>query len=341
MKSVLPTVLALALLAGCSRAPQAERLRAPSLPLARARIAVIRSERMAMTTDVAGTIRPTERAQLAAKVMGVIDEMPLTLGQSVKRGDVLVKISAGEISARVVQAQAQLNAAQRDLQRERDLLAKGASTADMVRGLEDRFTAAQAMVREAEVMLGYATLRAPFDGVISRKLANVGDLASPGSPLAEIESNTGFEVDAGIPDSLSRSLSVGTSLSVEIPAAGTTVTGKLVEFSSAADANAHTVTAKISLPAHGSIRSGQFARVLIPGEPVPALLVPSTAVTSIGQLERVFIADRENHAVLRLVKTGARQGDRVEVLSGLDDGERVVVAAPTGLQEGQSLEIAP
>jgi RND family efflux transporter MFP subunit len=329
-----------AALTGCER-QSAIAAAAPALPAMKVTTVVVRAEPTPVDIDVTGTVRPVQHAQLAAKVMGAIEEMPVTLGQAVKRGDLLVKISAGEINARAAQAQSQLNQARRDLEREHDLLTKGASTADMVRGLEDRFTGAQAMMREAEVMLGYATLRAPFDGVVARKLAQVGDLAAPGMPLIEIEGTNGFEIDAGVPDSLVGTLSVGTTIAVEIPVAGTTVSGRVAEVSSAADANAHTVAVKISLPANDAIRSGQFARLHVPGTPVSALLAPVAAVSRDGQIERVFVAGHDRRAELRLVKTGARHGDRVELLSGVDDGERVVVAGAAGLREGQTLEFQP
>jgi len=89
------------------------------------------------------------------------------------------------------------------------------------------------------------------------------------------------------------------------------------------------------------VRSGQFVRVFIPGAPTRALLVPAAALSPLGQMERIFIAGPDNRAVLRLVKSGAIRADRVEILSGLDDGERVVVAPPAGLREGQTLEILP
>jgi RND family efflux transporter MFP subunit len=305
------------------------------------RIAVLHTENLATLTEVTGTIRPVQRAQIAAKVMGTIEELPITLGQKVRAGDLLVKISAGEITARVAQAQAQLNVARRDLERERDLLTKNASTADMVRGLEDRLAMTQAMMREAEVMLGYATVRAPFDGVVARKLANAGDLAAPGQPLLELEGLTDFQVEAAVPDSLAAKLATGTTFVIEVPAANLSFTGNLAELSSAADANAHTVLAKISVPAGTAVRSGQFARVQLSGAAVKTLLAPAAAVSTLGQMERIFVAGEGNRAVLRLVKTGATRGDRVEILAGLDDGERVVVAPPVGLRDGQSLEVQP
>jgi membrane fusion protein, multidrug efflux system len=311
------------------------------LPPAQVRTAAVTAEKIPSLTAVTGTVRPIQRAQLAAKLMGSIEEMPVTLGQTVQAGDLLVKISAGEITAKVAQAQAQLNVARRDLARERELLPKGASTADMVRGLEDRLTVSQAMLREAEVMLGYAEIRAPFDGVVARTSAHRGDLAAPGMVLLEVEGTTDFQVEAAVPDSLAAGLVRGTALTVELPGAGVTFTGPLAEVSSATDSQTRSVLVKISVPANTKVRSGEFARVQVPGAPVPTLLVPATALSSLGQMERIFVAGADSRAVLRLVKSGPAQGDRVEILSGLDAGERVVVNPPAGLREGQTLEILP
>jgi RND family efflux transporter MFP subunit len=291
--------------------------------------------------EITGTVHPLHRATLAAKLMGAIEELPVTLGQRVRAGDVLAKISAGEISARQAQAQAQLDQANHDLARERDLLPKQASTADLVRNLETRVALSAAMVREAEVMLGYAVIRAPFEGVIARKFIEIGDLASPGVPLLEIEGADAFQVEAGIPDSLIATLQVGVAAEVTIASSGTAFAAPLAELSSAADVNAHTVTAKFTVPSEIVVRSGQFARVQISGAPSRVLLVPALAVSQIGQMERVFVAGEGNRAVLRLVKTGAARGDRIEVLSGLDEGERIVLTPPVGLREGQPLEVQP
>jgi len=341
MKSVLYLIPALVLFAGCAKHPSAEVAAGALLPPAKVRTATVTAEKIPSLTAVTGTVRPIQRAQLAAKLMGAIEEMPVTLGQTVHTGDLLVKISAGEITAKVAQAQAQLNVARRDLARERELLPKGASTADMVRGLEDRLTVSQAMLREAEVMLGYAEIRAPFDGVVARTSSHRGDLAAPGMVLLEVEGITDFQVEVAVPDSLAAGLVRGTALSVELPAAGVTFTGPLAEVSSTADSQTRSVLAKISVPANTVVRSGEFARVQVPGFPVPTLLVPATALSSLGQMERIFVAGADSHAVLRLVKSGPAHGDHIEILSGLDAGERVVVNPPAGLREGQSLEILP
>ncbi|MFI5337383.1 MAG: efflux RND transporter periplasmic adaptor subunit, partial [Opitutales bacterium] len=260
-------------------------------------------------------------------------------GQRVSRGELLLKISAAEISARVAQAGAQLNLARRDLERERDLLTRGASTAEMVRSLEDRFTLTEAMLHEAEAMLGYAELHAPFDGVVSRKLIDAGDLASPGQPLLEVEGTTDFQIEAGIPDSLAAPLAPGAVLTCEV--SGVTFAARLLELSPSSDLSTRTVSAKLAVPAGTVVRSGQFVRILVPGSATPALLAPASAITVSGQMERVFVAGDGLHAVLRLVKTGAGRDGLVEILSGLGAGERVVTNPPAGLREGQPLEVQP
>ena len=211
----------------------------------------------------------------------------------------------------------------------------------MVKNLETRVTLTESMVREAETMLGYATVRAPFECVVARKLVNIGDLAVPGQPLLEIEGTDVFQIETGIPDSLAATLATGTTLSVEVPAANAIFTAPLTELSSAADPFAHTVPAKIAVPVGVAVRSGQFARIQIPGSAIRALLAPPTAVSVLGQMERVFVVADGNKAGLRLVKTGATRGDRVEILSGLDGGDRVVLAPPATLREGQPLEVLP
>jgi membrane fusion protein, multidrug efflux system len=333
--------LATLILTGCTKHTETAAATANTQPAARVAVAPVTAETLPLLTEVTGTIRPVQRAILAAKVMGTIEAFPVSLGQRVAAGDVLVQISAGEINAKVLQARSQLNQVSRDLARERDLLTKGASTTDMVSNLEDRLAMTQAQVREAEIMLGYATIRAPFAGVITRKPADTGNLASPGLPLLEMEGDGTYEIEAGVPDSLVTRLAPGTIVTVSGPNDTATFPATLIELSPAADPVTRTAPAKFSVPAGSAVRSGQFVRIQLPGKPIAALLVPTTAVSLVGQLERVFVVGADKHAVLRLVKSGARYGDRVEILSGLSAGESVVLNPPTGLREGRALEVTP
>ena len=313
----------------------------PALPTIPVHVVTAKLESAPSFTEITGRVNRVQRATIAAKLMGAIDELPVVLGQSVAAGELLVSISAAEISARLAQANAQLNQVRRDLDLERNLLTRDASTADMVKNLEDRFTMTSAMVREAETVQCYASIRAPFAGTITRKLANVGDLASPGQPLLEIEGDGAFEIEAGIPDSLAASLALGTKLLVEVAAADLTFDGTLEEISTTADNYAHSVPVRIGVPKGTVLRAGQFARVHLPGPAIASIRVPEAAVSLYGQMERIFVIDANRHATLRIVKTGAVHKGQIEVLAGLNDGDRIVVSPPVDLRDGQPVEILP
>lgn len=319
--------------AGCHR----ETAASPGLPAVAVRTAEVRAVVEPHRTELPGTVRAVERAALAPKVMGTVASLPVALGQSVKRGDTLATLTANEIGARLAQAEAGLGQARRDLEREAGLYAKGASAADTVRSMEDRVRLMEATVAEARTMLTYTTITAPFDGVITRRLANEGDLASPGVPLLEIENPAQQRVEVEVPDSLA-AISAGTAVPIRINALE--FTGHVAEVSPALDPVSRTFLAKIDLPPGAAVRSGQFARVAWPTGEGRALLVPTAAVTTFGQMERVF-AVSDNRAILRLVKTGARHGADIEILSGLAAGERIVADPPAALQDGCSVEVKP
>jgi RND family efflux transporter MFP subunit len=323
--------------AGCAR--HESKAPAPALPPAKVRTAQVQTEELPQLTEVTGTVRPVQRAVLAAKVSGAITELRAALGQTVARGELLLKIFSEEAAAQVAQARAQLNLTQRDLERERNLVRQGASTAETVRNLEDRLTGYEAAVREAEAKLSYSEIRAPFDGVIARRWINAGDLASPGQPLLEIEGSSGLEILAQIPHSLAPALEVGASLACAT--SGEQFSGRLREISSTADVDTRSVEVKMDVPAGARVRSGEFIRILIPGRASRTLLVPTVAVSLNGQMERIFVVGIDGRAVLRIVRTGAIRGDRVEILSGLNGNERIIVSTPTGLREGQPLEVDP
>jgi len=330
-------LLALAFTVGCSRPGPAV---APAAgPAVRVRVAAVEAEEVRQHTEATGTVRPVRRAVLAAQVAGTITELPVTLGQPVRTGDVLVRLSAADPQARLTRAEVQLKVARRDLARETNLLARGASTAETVRNLEDQVAGGEATVREAEAQLAYTTLRAAFDGEVARRIVHPGDLASPGQPLLEIEGTADLELEAAVPESAAAALVVGSKF--DVSAGGQTFPASLREVSSTADAATRTIGVKLAVPAGAPVRSGQFVRVLVPGDTRPAVLVPAAAVALLGQMERVFVVPDSGPVQLRLVRTGARRGAQVEVLAGLAARERVVLAPAADLRDGQPVEVVP
>ncbi|MFM1851814.1 MAG: hypothetical protein RIS54_1498 [Verrucomicrobiota bacterium] len=332
-----PLLLALALVTvtGCSRHESAAP--AATLPAVAVATANVRAVTQPQVRPVAGLVRPHDRATVAARVMGTVERAWLAVGQAVEAGEVLVQIRAAELGARLEQARAALAQAERDHARETVLEAKGAAAAETVRATADRLRLARAAVEEATVLAGYATIRAPFAGVITADLINAGDLAAPGQPLFTVEGSTNLRAEVPVPESLA-TLPTGTVVGLQLDDA--TLEGRLVELSPSADPASRTRLAKIGLPPGTTARSGQFIRALWPTGEATVLTVPATAVQALGQMERVYVVV-DGRAQLRLVRTGAQSGDTIQILSGLDDGETVVVAPPTQLRDGQPLQVQP
>ncbi len=288
--------------------------------------------------EVVGTVQAVDQAEISAKISGNIIAFPVDLGSRVKQGELLAELSAGEISAQVQQAKAQLEQARRNLAREENLLKKNAATPETVKSLGDTARIAEAAHRETMTMLDYTRITAPFAGIVTRKLANVGDLATPGKPLLHIEEESKLQVLTDIPEAMILRVTRGDRLKVFVPSVGLAIEGTVAEVSPTADPSSRTAPIKLRLPANPRLRSGQFARVTLAMTQAETLMVPAAAVIPFGQMERVFVVDGDK-AKLRLVRIGARGDNHLEILSGLSEGETVVITGNDKLLDGQPVTI--
>jgi membrane fusion protein, multidrug efflux system len=333
----LLSALALLTLAACRRAESPRPSGASGPPVA-VRTAPVAAEELPVAVEAPATIRPAERASIAAKLTGTVASFPHGLGAVVAADDVLLTLAVPEVEARVRQAQAQLAEAARNADRARTLVSNGVSPADALRDAEDRLRFAQAAAAEAEALLAYATVRAPFAGVVTAKHVLPGDLATPGLPLLDLESTQRLRAEGALPERVAASLRPGDPVSVLLDD-GTPLAARVEEISAAADAVSRSTLVKAALPP-GSARSGQFARLVVPHGTSPALLVPASALTRFGQMERIFVVT-DGRAQLRLVRAGRSHGDRLEILAGLRPDETVILDPPAALREGQPVTMSP
>jgi RND family efflux transporter MFP subunit len=330
-------VFSIALLfAGCRKATEQD---APSaLSQAVVRVQTVESKKRVATEEVVGTVRAQLRSVIEAKVSGRIDKMLVVPGQTVKAGELLAQLDAREIQARLDQALAVRQQTESDLKRLTALLEQKTVTQADFDGVQARSRVAQAAVTEVETMLGYSKVLAPFDGVITRKSADVGDLAAPGKTLLEMEDPRALRLEADVPEAVIGNIALGDKLPVRIAALQAELAGVVSEVSPAADPNSRTSLVKLDLPLTPGLRAGQFGRVSAPVGETTALRVPVSAVVQRGQMELLFVAVNQR-AQLRLVKTGQRVGDEVEIVSGLSAGESIVVEGGGNLVDGQPVTL--
>lgn len=214
------------------------------------------------------------------------------------------------------------------------------AAAARVRAVASRIAEAKAGLGEARATFDYADITAPFSGRVLERRVDPGALATPGVPLLVVADEGMLRVEAAVEESRAGGIAMRDEADIELEALRTPIVGKVVEIVPNVDVTTRAFLVKLDLPAEaGSLRPGSFARVAFRMGTRPRLVVPTTAVTTFGALDRVFVATGEQ-ARLRMITLGEVQGSWTEVLSGLVAGERVVNAPGGDLRDGARVEAA-
>lgn len=284
--------------------------------------------------EVVGTVRPRKEAQVTAKVTGRLLEMKAVPGMKVKTGDLLARLDVGELDAALERARAALEQADRDLARFRSLRDSGAVALAEFEQAGARQRMAAATVAETKTMVQNASVTAPFDGTVTRKYLEPGDLASPERAIFAMEDSSLLRLEIDVAEGMVGSLAIGSKFRVEVGGAGAGFEGVVSELSPSADVGSRTFLVKLDLPSHESLRAGQFGRAYLPRGHRSAVLVPSDALISRGQMDYLFVV-AESTARLRIVSTGESRENHTEILAGLDGGETIVLSPAAMLRDGQ------
>jgi len=200
---------------------------------------------------------------------------------------------------------------------------------------------ARADLEAARVALGHTRVTAPMAGIVTAKSVEVGMLATPGAPLLTIEDDAHYRLEASVPESRIATVRVGDAVIVEIEASGATaLLGRVAEIVPAADPMSRSYTVKIDLPTEKAtlLRSGLYGKARFRIGQRRALTIPRVALLERGQLTGVYVVEESGIARFRLLTLGKAFGDRVEVLSGLTEGERIVVEHPQAVRDGDRVQ---
>ncbi|MBW1836154.1 MAG: efflux RND transporter periplasmic adaptor subunit [Deltaproteobacteria bacterium] len=203
-----------------------------------------------------------------------------------------------------------------------------------------RVQQAEAAVTAAQIGEKDAKIRSPYDGKITAKMINVGDLASPGTPFLTLEKEGVHCAEFVLPEQHIQSVYLDQKVQVTIPALDEkTLEGTVGRIVPAADYKSRSFQVKVALPMDKAIRTGMFARVAVPVGEAGMLMIPSSALVRQGQLTGIYIVDAKQTARFRLIRIGRTMGDAVEVVSGIKEGNRYVVSPPPGIVNGARVEV--
>jgi multidrug efflux pump subunit AcrA (membrane-fusion protein) len=203
--------------------------------------------------------------------------------------------------------------------------------------LQSRMEQAEQERRSADITRGYGRIAAPFPGIVTAKSVSVGDMATPGAPLLTIERQDGYRLETSVDESKASGVRPGQSVRIAIEGTACDASSRVSEVVPMVDAASRSYIVKVDLPSCAGLRSGMFGRAWFPLGVRKVVALPAAAVIDRGQLQSVFVADGET-ARTRLVSTGERANGQIEILSGLNAGEKVVVPVPPGLGDGARVE---
>ena len=341
MKSWLPPLLLAASLVACG---DSEPDPAREVATQTHETMQVNAESLRAYLPVDGTVTARRQAVVSTRLMARITSVEVEVGDRVTAGQLLLRLGTDDIAPNRTRAEAALRVAEA----ERDEAARQAIRMDTLYAqdavalvqrdqarlalvhAESRVTLAQAAVQEVEAAAGYAALRAPFAGTVVSRTAGVGDLASPGAPLVNVAADGPREVVLGVPPEVAAKLAPGHEVVVQSESVGQ-ATARVRAIATGADPRTRTVEVRADLPADWP--TGVAVTVLVPNGAREGIAIPESAVVRRGQLTGVRIVTGQGEA-LRWIRLGRRLeapgsdgvvGARVEVLSGLEPGERIVL----------------
>lgn len=347
-------------LSGCTSQPGPENKK-PEL-VSNVAVIVAQNTTVPDWTEVVGTLQAVRKSSVSSQIAGNIVDIRAHEGDRVQAGQVLAVVNDTQPLAAVAQASAALAAAKNEiavadsdfalaestLTRYQQLFDKksvspqefdevkarraaAAAHSDQARAEQDRASAA---VAEAQTSLGYTRIRAPFAGLITEKLADVGTLAMPGMAVFIVENTSHYRLEVAVDEDDIRLARLGAEVPVFIDSLGDApLEGKVAQIVPAADAASRSFTVKIDLRSDARLRTGLFGRAHFLRGRREALLIPRSATVQRGQLQGVYVVGADGVASLRYVTLGSPENDQVEVLSGIEAGEKII-AAPEGREFG-------
>ncbi|NOG55097.1 MAG: efflux RND transporter periplasmic adaptor subunit [Planctomycetes bacterium] len=306
-----------------------------------------------ITTDrfesAVGTIRAVHETSAASKLLAKVIEVNAVSGHAVAQGDVIARLERESLEARLAQAEAAVAAsqalrgqAQINFKQIEQMRSQGAATQTEMDKAVAALEAAKAEViraerarDEAETILAYTVVTAPIDGIIIDRAVEVGDTVSPGQVICRLYDPTRMQMVAEVRESLAHRLEVGQSIVVRIDALNKDCIGAISEIVPRAEASSRTFQVKVTGPCPPDIYSGMFGRLNIPLGTEELLVIPAAAVMKVGQLDMVDVYTPATKQLHRRVITLGRTifDGRIEVLSGLTEGDVLALAASVSLQE--------
>lgn len=290
--------------------------------------------------ELVGETEAVRTATIVSEAPGRILSLNVEQGQTVAQGDVVLRVDLSVQEAQVDQIRAQMRQLDADIERNRALVTRGVGTAATVEQLELQRGVLEESVRQVRVGTRQATTRAPISGIVVEKLAEPGEYASPGVPVARIVDLSEVRVMVGLPEREIGWVREGMPVQVSLPALSEVRQGTLHRIGVEANRANRTFALEVRLPnSDGALRAGMRAAVLLQKQRLEdVVLVPRDALLQSLTGSEVFVLDETDHAHAREVTLGPGRSGWVIAASGLAEGDRLVVRGHRTLVNGEGAD---
>ena len=310
---------------------------------------VVKGEKWQPTLNAVGSLRAVQGVDVSADLSGIVREIAFRSGAPVKAGDLLVKLDTTQEEAQLKAALASVELSKLQLNRQRDLLAKKATSQaeyDSAAADADK-TAAQA--DEIRAVIARKTIYAPFEGVLGIRKINVGQYLEAGKPIVSLESQDPIYVEFSVPQQELANLAIGKRVRLNVAGfEGEHFEGEINAINSRVEEASRNVQVEATIPnKEGKLRGGMFvqAAVLLP-EQEGVLSVPASSIVYAPYGDSVYVVkDKKEdgtemkHVVQQFIKTGSTRGDQVAILTGLKEGDEVVSSGGFRLNSGAEVKV--
>ena len=339
IKDIL-VVVGVSALVACNR-PSADHIPPKSL-----QPVVVTTENVAHSTLTAkntliGTLSSPRKIQIFNQEEGRILRLPYYEGDSVEKGVELVRLDDEVIRAKLVKANAERRQAELDLSRMQKLLTRNAASQDEVARARTALELAQAEENFQRIILRRMTIRAPFTGVVSERLKEPGDVAQTYTHILTLIDPSALSAEVNVSEVLLSQLEVGAVVNIHIDALQDhTYVGHIRRIHPVIDPQSRQGLVEVTLqPPPRGARPGQLARITFSTDKTAGLVVPFSALRHDNEGAFVYRVEADNTARRKPVRTGVQIGDRIEILQGLNEGDRVIVRGLLKIKDGRKVRI--
>ncbi len=299
---------------------------------------------------VPGTVTASQEVQLGSRLSGYLRGLQVHVGEQVQAGQLLFEVDPAEVDSQVAQAQAGLaqaeanfGNAQSNYERFKKLYDAQAIPQKQWDQVQSQYEMAKAQVAAARAGTGsaaaqlrYARVRAPFSGVVTQKMLQNGALVAPGNPVLTLANPQQLEVECSVGEQAFARLRLGQQL--QLSNDGKTITATVRDLVPVSDPMTHSHLVKLTLPANSGLQAGSFVQVQVPESGATATLrIPAQALLQRAGIPGVFVVNQQGVAEYRMVRPGQVSDGKVDILSGLAPGERIVVTQLETVNNGDHI----